>query len=158
MLETENKELKDKLMQSQEALAIVATAHEWCLSHKEILGWTSEQVERMREISNLMKGAVRVRDSCSRLIESERTGLRSQVDELNHQLKSERTARLEAERKLSDSIKSQRPPGAKKIQHDPKAQDRKGEKVEQQSQNNDQKKNSTPHSKVQNPGTLISCS
>jgi hypothetical protein len=148
-LETENKELKDKLVHTQEALAIVDTEHEWCLSHKDMFGWTTDQVERMREISNLMSSAVRVRDSCTRLIESERTGLRSQVDEFHHQLKNERNARLEAERKLSDTVKSQRPPGAKKIQQEPKIPDgkqEKGDKSQTSSEKNGTKRSpATPH-------------
>jgi len=119
--------MKDKLCQTQEALAIVATAHEWCLSNKELLGWTPDQVERMREISNLMRNAVRVRDSCTRLIESERSGLRTQIQDLQFQLKIERTARLEAERKLSEAVKTQRPTGVRRTYQTKKQNDSRSE-------------------------------
>ena len=111
VLELENKDLKGKLAETEESLAIIATAHNWCLSNKDVLGWTAEQVDRMREVSSLMSNAVHVRDTCSRLIENEKSGLRSMLDQVTQQLKSERSARLEAERKLASYLKQTRPSG-----------------------------------------------
>ncbi len=114
-LEVENETLRQNLTYAQEAFGIVAAARDCCLSNKDTLGWTPDQVERLREIAALMRQALTVYNSCTRLLESEKAGTNAQVDELKIQLAKERSARVAAERKLSQYFKDKRKEKVSKV-------------------------------------------
>ena len=107
-LETENATLRQSLSHAQEAFSIVSTAHDWCSVNTQSVGWTSDQVERMREISAIIRRALKIRDSCPRLLESERNAINTKIENLELQLHQERSGRLAAERKLSQYLKDRR--------------------------------------------------
>jgi len=114
-LEIENESLRQNLTYAQEAFGIVAAARDCCLSNRDSLGWTPEQVERLREIAALMRQALTVYNSCTRLLKSEKADTNAQVDDLKIQLAKERSARIAAERKLSHYFKDKRKEKVSKV-------------------------------------------
>ena len=114
-LEVENESLRQNLTYAQEAFGIVAAARDCCLSNRDSFGWTPEQVERLREIAALMRQALTVYNSCTRLLKSEKADTNAQVDDLKIQLAKERSARIAAERKLSHYFKDKRKEKVSKV-------------------------------------------
>lgn len=103
-IENENKYLHSEVRRAREELGIISTAHSWCLSHRSLLGWTSDQVERMREMASLLHHAQQIRDSCETTLAENTQSLLRELDISRSELQLERTKRIEAERKLKQSI------------------------------------------------------
>lgn len=96
--------MHEQVRRAHEELAIISTAHTWCLGNRSLIGWTTDQVERMREMALLLHHAQQIRDSCeSTLTENTRSLLR-ELDITRSELQLERSKRIEAERKLKHTL------------------------------------------------------
>lgn len=107
-LEKENEALRQSLTHAQEAFDIVSTVCDWCCENTQTVGWTIAQVERMREINEIIRRALKVRDLCPRLVESERNAMHIKIEDLERQLVRERSGRLASEKKLSQYLRDRR--------------------------------------------------
>ena len=105
-LEIENESLRQILTHSRDAFNLVSRAHEYCLAQTQSSRWSTDQIERLREIAALMRQALNVRNSGSRFTENDATmDTNAEIASLKQQLAREYSARRAAERKLSQYIK-----------------------------------------------------
>ena len=79
---------------------VLKTSHEWCLGNKDVLGWSQDQVDRMKELSHLIYSAHQARTACESIISSGTATIIAELKDSKLNLQRERTLKLQAEMRL----------------------------------------------------------